>query len=151
MAYQIPIFQNEADGCIYKLIYSDKYVIVMGKTFWRSRQNIEINLGYFLKNTPQSRREDNLYYPFFNFILYNPGHEFNVDIILVSNNPYQLLKTHFLELRKAKSDSNCLNKYFEPYIPQKTNKKGSGSWINKGYYLNYMNWKRKFANNPIIQ
>jgi hypothetical protein len=63
----------------------------MGKTFWRSRQNIEINLGYFLKNTPQSRREDNLYYPFFNFILYNPGHEFNVDIILVSNNPYQLL------------------------------------------------------------
>ena len=148
--YDIPFIEG-VDGCVYKLWYADRYVVIKCKTMWRSRQNIEINLGYFLKNTPKARRKDNLYYELFSYIIDNPDCEFKIDVLFESNNPYQLLKTEFLELRRAKSDPKCLNNYFEPYIPHNTNKKGCSTWINKGYYLNFMNWKRKFANQAIIQ
>ena len=48
-----------------------------------------------------------------------------------------------IEIMKAKEDSKCLNLYFDPYIPNGTNRGNRKSWINKGYYLNFMQWKKK--------
>lgn len=150
MFYKIPLIEG-IGGCVCKLWYGNKYVISKCKTLWRFKQNIEINLGYFIKNTPLARRDDNLYYHFFMYIIDNPQQDFKIEILFQSENPYQLLKTEFLELSKAKSDPQCLNNHFEPYVPKNTNRKGSGSWINKGYYLNFMQWKKKYSNRTKIQ
>ena len=68
-----------------------------------------------------------------------------------SNNPLELLKTEFFELSKAKYDPNCLNNDFDVYIPKFTQVNGKKSWINRGYYLNFMQWKKKQLNQSMIE
>jgi hypothetical protein len=144
--YEIELIPD-VEGCVYRLWYYGKFIIVKCKTFVRSKANIEYSLQHSFKNSTWS---DKTYSLFFNFIIANPGHNFVIDILCSSNNPYQLLKAEHIELLKAKDDSRCLNAKFSPYIPQLTNKKGERSWINKGYYLNYMKWKQKFTKNELI-
>ncbi len=130
------------EGCVYKLWYGKKYVIIKCKTLARSRENIEIGLKYFLKNTPKGRNPNDMYFKFYSHVIENIGNMFFMEMIFASNNPLKLLMAEFLALQKAKDDENCLNRDFEPYVPQDTQKK-AGSWINRGYYLNYMKWKQK--------
>lgn len=143
------------EGCIYKLWYAGKYVVIRCKTLRRSKQNLEIDIKYFFKNQhknrPEERREGNLYHDFYCHILENPDQNFTVEILLPSNNPLELLKAEYMELLKAKYDPRCLNNNFEPYIPKFTQVNGKKSWINRGYYLNYMNWKKKFSNPNMIE
>jgi len=147
MGNDIPIHDN-IEGCVYKLWYSGKYVIIKCKTLVRSRENIETGLKYFLKNTPKGRNINDLYYKFYCHIIENIGNIFWIDILVSSNDPLKLLKSEFLELRKAKEDCNCLNRDFEPYVPHDT-QRPKGSWINRGHYLNYMKWRQKFTDKKI--
>ncbi len=152
MIFDIP---ERIDGCVYRLWYAGKYIIVMCKTLWRSKQNLEIDLKYFLHNRhekrPEKHRDGNLYHDFYCHIADNPYQDFKLEILFKSDNPLSLLKADHMELLKAKYDPRCLNNNFQPYIPKFTQVNGKKSWINRGYYLNYMNWKRKFAGNAIIQ
>lgn len=128
---------------MYKLLYAGKYIIVKGKTLARSVQIIEVGLTRFLKNTPKGRKETDYYHKFFTHILHNPFQKVELQIIFQSDNPLLLLKREQTELNLAKNDTNCLNQSFDAYIPQFTQVNGKKSWINRGYYLNFMDWKRK--------
>ena len=145
MAYEIPILPN-INGCIYKLWYLNKYIIVKCKTLFRSKENIESGLKYFFKNTPKGRKETDYFHLFFVFVLDNPFNDFSIEIIFESENPLELLKREFLEKQKAKSDENCLNNSFDVYVPKNTQVNGKKSWINRGYYLNFMQWRLKYLN-----
>lgn len=151
--YEIPLIPN-IEGCIYKLWYAGKYIVVRCKTIWRSKQNLEIDIDYFLKNQhknrPEKHREGNLYHDFYVHIYENPEQNFTVEVILSSNNPLELLKCDYMELVKGKYDPRCLNNNFEPYIPKFTQVNGRKSWINRGYYLNYMKWKRNLPHAGLI-
>jgi hypothetical protein len=147
MVSELQIPEN-VEGCVYKLWYAGKYIIIKCKTLVRSRENIETGLKYFLKNTPKGRNPNDMYFKFYSHVIENIGNLFWIEVLASSNNPLKLLKTEFLELRKAKEDKNCLNRDFEPYVPQDTQRQ-KGSWINRGYYLNYMKWKQKFSNRTI--
>lgn len=150
MAYEIELVPD-IQGCVYKLWYAGRYVIVKCKTLWRSAQNISSGLNYFLKGTPKGRKEEDLYHEFFTYVQENPFQKFTIDIVLSSNNPLELLKSEFFELAKAKYDPRCLNNNFDVYIPKFTQVNGKKSWINRGYYLNFMQWKKKQLNQSTIE
>jgi hypothetical protein len=134
---------------VYKISYAEKYIIIAGKTFARSIQNINTNLEYFFKDTANGRNPSDMYYNFYCHVDDNPFQEFKVEVIIDTENIYQYLKQWHLELMKGQQDNNCLNLYFEPYIPKSTQKK-RGSWLNRGAYLNYMKWKKKSTQKTIV-
>lgn len=151
MWYQINNVPEVKGHAVYKLWYEKKYVIVAGKTTERSIANINTGLYYFFKDTPKGRNPNDIFYIFYCHVDDFPFKEFTVEVVFVTDNPYQHLKRWYLELMKAKDDPQCLNLYFEPYIPDGTNRNGKKSWINRGYYLNFMQWKKKFTNQSKIQ
>lgn len=135
----------EATGhVVYKIWYADKYVIVGGKTLLRSVANINTALTYFFKDTTNGRNPNDMYYNFYCHVDDYPMQEFRIEIITDTENTYQYLKNWFLELTKGEQDPQCLNLYFEPYIPKDTQRKKK-SWLNRGAYLNYMKWKKHFS------
>jgi len=150
MSYQITI-PDISDSCVIKLWYAGKYVISKCRTLVRLKENIEGGVGRFLKNTPKGRREDDLYYEMYCHVLENPEQDFYIEILCSSNNPLELLKAEHMALLIARSDPRCLNNDFQPYIPRFTQINGKKSWINRGYYLNYMSWKKKFANRQMLE
>jgi hypothetical protein len=144
---EIPVIES---SCVVKVWYDGKYIIAKCKTLGWLKYSIETDIKYFLKNTPKGRKEGNLFYDLYSYILENQGKELSVEVIFTSDSPFELLKAEHMELKKATQDPRCLNKDFEPYIPKFTQINGKKSWINRGYYLNYMNWKRKFAIQSMI-
>lgn len=142
--YDVNIPDN-IESCVYKLWYSDKYIIEKCKNLPISVQKIVNGLNCFIKNTPHGRDRKNLAYKFFNYILWNQNEDIDlrIEVVFVSKNPYQLLIREQEELYNAKNDESCLNISFDAYIPIFTQVNGVGSWINRGYYLNFMQWKKK--------
>lgn len=151
MWYQIKEVPEAKGHVVYKLWYEKKYIVVAGKTIERSIANINTGLLYFFKDTPKGRNPNDIFYTFYCHVDDFPFKDFRVEIVSVTENPYQHLKTWFLELNKAKDDPRSLNLYFDPYIPNGTNRSGQRSWINRGYYLNFMQWKKKFINKHRIE
>jgi hypothetical protein len=149
MHYHIQCDEN-ITSCVYKLHYNGMYLIEKCKTLPVSVQKLQNGLNAFIKGTEKGRRGYNLAYRFFSYILWNEGHEVTVEVILESKNPYQLLKAEQIALDEAKSDPNCLNLSFDAYIPVHTQVNGVGSWINRGYYLNFCIWKKKRLNQSTI-
>jgi hypothetical protein len=140
--YQIQQIPDVKDHVVYKLWYNEKYVVIAAKTIQRSVENINIGLKYFFQNTPKGRNPNDLYYKFYCYVADNPFHTFRIEFLLHTDNPYEFLKAEQIALDAAKTDDNCLNKVFDVYIPQFTQVNGKKSWINRGFYLNFMNWKR---------
>lgn len=134
---------HNIQGCVFKLFWGERYVIVKCKMFARAKTIIEQSLKYHLK----TGMHDKLYEKFFSYIKSTPFHSFQVEILLESNNPYQLLKKEQSELDLCKTDINCMNTSFEAYVPQFTQVNGVGSWINRGYYLNFCIWRKKVRPN----
>jgi hypothetical protein len=133
---------SDINGCVYKLWYANKYVIIKAKTLIRSLEIVEDGLNRFIKNTPKGRKETDIYYKLNSHVLNNPFQKFNIEILFQSDNPLLLLKREQLELNIAKEDYRCVNHSFDAYIPKFTQVNGKKSWINRGYYLNFMQWKR---------
>lgn len=147
MWYQINEFPSGIGSCVFKLIYGDRYVIVKCKTLVRAVENINVGLKYFFKGTPKGRNPNDLYYKFYNFVADNPFLSFSIDPILISENPYELLKAEHISLQEGSANANCLNQVFDVYIPQFTQVNGKKSWINRGYYLNFMEWRKARLSN----
>lgn len=144
MIFDIEI-PEKIEGCVYKLWYADRYIILKCKTLARSVFGIKNDLHYFLRGTKGGTKENDLYYDFYVHVQEFPFENFKIEIILASNNPLELLKTEQIELEKSYEDQKCLNKDFDAYVPKLTQVNGKKSWINRGYYLNFMQWKKKRA------
>lgn len=143
MWYQINSFPSVQGHVVYKLWYSGKYIVVAGKTIQRSVQNINVGLKYFFQNTPKGRNPEDRYYKFYCFVADNPFDSFSVELLHETTSPYEFLKLSHIVLQNARTDDNCLNNVFDVHIPQFTQVNGKKSWINRGFYLNFMEWKKK--------
>lgn len=146
--YQISEIPESTGHVVYKIWYANKYVIVAGKMLVRSVENINTNLEYFFKDTANGRNPNDMYYNFYCHVDDYPMQEFSIEILIDTDSTFQYLKNWHLELMKGKNDENCLNLYFEPYIPKSTQKK-KGSWLNRGGYLNFMKWKQSINKMPV--
>lgn len=129
------------EGCVFKLSWGEKFIIVKCKTFVRAKTIIEQSLQAYLTRGKQ----DMLYTRFFGYIKLHPGLGFVVKILYKGDSPYQLLKHEQIFLDKFRDDPNCFNQSFDAYVPKGI--QGSRkAWINRGHYLNFMMWKRKHQN-----
>jgi hypothetical protein len=134
---QIEYFST--NGCVFKLFWGEKYVVVKCKMFARAKTIIEQSLKYYLKGTGM---KDKLYENFFKYIQSHPFYTFRVEILFESDNPYHLLKQEQIALDIAKDDLNCMNVRFEAYYPPKIQGRDK-FWINRGHFLNFKQWYKR--------
>jgi hypothetical protein len=139
---------QEIGSCVFKLYYGDRYVIVKGKTLAGSIFLIEKGYAYFLeggqgtgtnsgmekKNGPGHKEGDGkntFYFQFYSYIKDHPGLPWHIEMILESDNGYQLLKAEQLALNAAISDKKCLNNNVEAYLPKLNLKTRMYGWIER--------------------
>lgn len=128
---------KEVGGCVYRLYCGKKYIIVKGKTLAGSIFLIEKGYAYaiaFGHQQIEKGKELPYYYAFYKYIKDHPDYLFKIEIILESENPYQLLKREQIELDQMFTDKNCLNANMIAYTPK---------WISKAYVMNF----KKFLKN----
>ena len=140
----IPIDIVDTLGCVYKLHYAGKYIVVMGKSTYRSVWSMNDDLERYFKGVNEKYNQNNLYKNFYQHVLANPGNKFSFEMIISTDNAFQLLKHCQIELDRGSIDPNCYNTFFEPYIRKDIQKplekqKGKKWWISRGSYLNFLN------------
>lgn len=135
----------ETECCVYKLYYGDRYVIIKGKTlagsvfFFEKGYAAVISSGS--KNRPihdiQKEWEDknSFYFRIYKYIHDNPKLQFRIEVLLETNNAYNLLKREEIELRASFKDKKCLNSNITSYIPKYNKKSKKYGWINRGSVL----------------
>lgn len=134
----IPILEEyfEIESCIYKLYYGKKYVIVKGKTLSGSIYLIEKGYANFITAWGGVKGKEcddvNSYYKkFYIYIHKNPKLQFKIEVILESNNGYELLLKEHIELNLSMHDKKCLNNNVESYVPKFREKTQSYGWLSK--------------------
>lgn len=110
-------------------------------------ENLNTGLLYFFKNTPKGRNVNDLYFKLYCYVAENPFQNFEIEIVSVTENHFELLKTEYLLLKAGEPGNKCLNQRFEPYIPDFTQSNKKKAWLNRGSYLNFMDWKKKYEAN----
>lgn len=149
-------------SCVYRLWYSDKYVIVKGKNLAGSVFLIQKGMAYFLagggraseqsaagvsgEGHKEGQGKNTFYFQFYTHIKTNPSLEWKVELVFESDNGYQLLKREQIELAGAIKDKRCLNSNVEAYIPKfRAKTLLYGDWIKPAHVLNF----KKFLKQPI--
>lgn len=135
--------------CVFKLWYGDSYIISMAKSLARGIELIHNDLSRFLRNTNKKPDKNNLFYKLYCFVQDNPDESFFIELTYVGSSPYQLLKHCQIELDKSFGDPNCLNTQSIPYISKSIQTKHNTWWINRGTYLNFRRWQKKYR--PLLQ
>jgi hypothetical protein len=113
-------------------------VIVKCKEAYSSLKRIENGLNSFIRggvNNP-----DGLYFHLYNHVKKNPGKDFMVEILLESDNAYELLKFEQAELNKGIKDRSFLNNQTAAYIPAYNEDEKAYGWIPPHAVLNFRNW-----------
>ena len=133
----------ETESCVYKLFYGYRYVIVKAKTLAGSIYLFEKGYASFIAGgggtgkdkAGEGQKEwdgtNTFYFKFYNYIHDNPKLLFKIDVLLETNNYYQLLKREELELRVCMNDRKCFNSNVTAYIPKYRAKTNTYGWIPK--------------------
>lgn len=128
------------NSCVYKLSFQDRYVIIKAKDHQLSVEGIQKSLNQFMRHSQLQRDSKNLYFHFFSFVEKIKEGDFKAEILLESDNAYDLLKCEQEALNKARKDKKCLNNNIESYIPAYNEEKGLYGWLPKQAVLNYKKW-----------
>ena len=136
--------------CLYRLHYGDRYLIVKGKTFAGSLYLMYKGYVYFVAGGQGTGHRDTLgpglqgkaakehhYSKFYTYVKQHPGLIFRIELIMESEDGYQLLTREQQELDAAKADPNFMNNNATAYIPatayiDKPDKDKKEKWIKKG-------------------
>lgn len=140
--------QHETESCLYKLCYGKKYIVVKGKTLAGSVYLIEKGYAYFIaggdhgEGHKEGDGKNTFYHKFYQYIKDNPGLVFRLEVVLETNNGYQLLKNEQIELNKAFYDKNLLNNNLTAYLPKYRQQTGSYGWISRAHVLNFRKFQK---------
>lgn len=139
---------------VYRLFYTfhdvpvpDVCIVVSGKTFHRSLTTIKDDLAYYFKNQFKKRSGQNIYEPFYKHVYENQNGNFWIDLVYAGTSPYELLKAAYTYLCGPHNGYIQLNTNELPQIPLATQRKGPRGWINRGHYLNFRIWQKKYDAN----
>jgi hypothetical protein len=160
--FNIDSIPVDVDACVYRLWYSDKYIIVKGKNLAGSVFLIQKGLAYFLagggraseqsaagvagEGHKEGQGKNTFYFQLYSFVKANPLREWKVEVLLESDNGYQLLKREQMELDGAIADKRCLNSNVQAYIPKFRAKTFMyGDWIKPSHVLCF----KKFLKQPL--
>lgn len=137
-------FINE--HCVYKLYYGDRYIINKCQQLAPSLYMLQNGYANYIayEVTPFDQKKNKLYLNFYEYIKKHPDLPFRLEILMQSDNPYQILKAEQIALNKAINDKKCLNSELVIYIPKwRPETKTWGSWIKNSHMLNF----KKFLKN----
>ena len=138
---------SEVESCVYKLWHGEKYLIIKGKNLASSIYLFEKGYASFIAggggrgndSAGAGQNEwdgtNSYYYKFYSHIYNNPDLISRIEVLIESNNAYELLKIEQMQLNNAIRDKNCLNNNINAYIPKYRAKSKSYGWINKGSVL----------------
>jgi hypothetical protein len=134
----LPIDDNYS---CFKLFVGRKYYIVKTKSI----QWIERHLNTLLKayNSNGMDAKD-LYFPIVKQIHNTGYYDVQIEFIMQSDNPYEVIKAEFLELQDHVGKSLCLNKNKEPYMPKYNTVTKMHGWLTVNQYLNYKRLVKKY-------
>jgi hypothetical protein len=147
----------EVDKCVYKIFHGRKYLIIKAKNLASSIYLLEKGFASYIAQGGGKGRDRggagqnewdgvNTYYmQFYKWVYDHPDKESKIEVLIESDNAYELLKTEQIELRKAMRDKKCLNSNLNAYIPKYRTKSASYGWIDKGSVLAF---KKYLKNNP---
>lgn len=133
----------ETESCVYKLFYGDRYVIVKAKTLAGSIYLFEKGYASFIAGgggtgkdkAGEGQKEwdgtNTFYFKFYKYIHDHAGFLFNIEVILETNNCYQLLKREEIELSASFTNKKCFNSNVTAYIPKFRTKINMYGWIPK--------------------
>lgn len=127
-------------SCVYKLSFNDRYVIIKAKDHKLSVEGIQKALNQFMRYSEAQRKPSNLYYHLFSYIEKQKEGVFAVEILLETDNAYDLLKAEQTALNAARKDKKCLNNNTEAYIPEYNETTGMHGWVSKSAVLNFKKW-----------
>ena len=137
----------EVESCVYKVWHGEKYLIIKAKNLAGSIYLLEKGYAsYIAQGGGQGRNRSgagqnewdgvNTYYiQFYKWVYDHPSKISRIEVILETNNTYELLKMEHIQLKNSFSDKKCLNSNLEAYIPKYRVKTQSYGWINKGSVL----------------
>src|SRR5262245_13119608 len=149
LEFNIKGIDPEVAGCVYKLFYGPRYLIVKGRTLAGSIYLIQKGYAYFMAGGGGSGHKggatgeghdvlsskNTYYFKFYSYLYDNPGLELRAEVIYESENPYSLLKREHQELQASMRDKKCLNNNVEAYIPKFRKSTRSYGWISIGHVL----------------
>lgn len=139
--YSLPRVPS-VNSCVYRISFNDKFVIVKAKDHIMSIQAIQKSLNQFMRNSELQRNPTNLYYHFFSYVEKVKDGYFTVEILLESDNAYELLKAEQKALNEAIKDKKCLNNNVEAYIPDFNEITGMYGWLPKTSVMSFKKWKK---------
>lgn len=101
--------------CVFKLWFGTRYFIWKTKSLHAGINKIAIELDRKLR---LGFEPDNFYAPILRYIRSARIGLFRVEVLKETEDPAELLIFEFKALQAAKDDKKCLNKIFEPQVPQ---------------------------------
>lgn len=130
-SFDIPEIDSIGLPTVFKLYCGDKYIIHKGKTLGGAIFHIQRACGYFIAYNHNKLTEyDQKYYQaFYEYVFKHRDKKFHVEVVLSSEDAYQILVTEQLSLNAAIKDKNCLNNNLNGYVPVLNAKTGIHGWI----------------------
>lgn len=124
--------------CLLKITAGVKYIFIKTKSVsWLFN---ELNL---LQNkyVRQGVNPNNIYLPLIEYMHHRKINEVKVDVLVHSENGYEILKEELKQLREHYGAERCLNVNSEPVIPQwkpaTKDRKAQFNWLTQNQFLNY--------------
>lgn len=140
--YVIASGHDKHGSCVAKITYDDKkYVIVKCKQAYGSLKRIENGLNAFIRGG--TNNPNGLYFHLYNYVKKHPHKDFKVQILLESDNSYELLKLEQTELDEGRKNRAFLNNQVSAYIPPYDEVNRAYGWIPPHAVLNFNNWLKR--------
>lgn len=137
------------NGCVLKVYFKKKYIIVKGKTAVGGLKCIFRAMNGYNREKSNSLPEDNLNKHFVKYFWNESrGWTFRIKILIESATSAELLKKEQFCLWESKNDQNCLNNTVDAYIPIYREETASYGWMNKGSVLTFLKWKKRML--PVL-
>jgi hypothetical protein len=118
--YGIPELASEIQGCVYKLFFGTKFIIVKAKYLRNSLEILQRNYAYFYANKHLSTDNKNLlYFKFYEHCRTNHDKlKYRVELAVQSNGPLELLIAEQDLLLAEMKNKKCLNTSLVAYFPK---------------------------------
>jgi hypothetical protein len=132
--------------CVYKLYYGTRYIIWKGETLIESLSLLQKGYAYHVAygQSEADDKQNKFFIQFYKYIQSHPDLDFRLEILLASQNAYELLKREQMELIACWTDKKCLNNNQESYLPKFREKTQTyGSWITKRNVADFKKFLKK--------
>jgi|688.fasta_scaffold1028970_2 hypothetical protein len=128
--------------CLVKITAGNRFLIVKTKNLaWLFTELNKMQKKY----VAQGVNKTNTYLPLIEHLYRRKLNEVSTEVLLHTENGYDILKMELELLREHYGTERCLNINSEPYIPAWNPKEKSFNWLTQNQLLNYYKLVKKLG------